>query len=285
MNIRLILVALIVLAQLGWLGADYIYRSMELANAPRILVNASLTPLGGGYFWPTRMTLEPETPLLGKSIWWSMQSVQHRRDSDVCIPITPRENPGDEMPGALELRLQFHGNVQLFRNGICLQGEEAYLSAIWSKGDNGLWNFRLVAPNSPEDVLADGELRTKAVITSWDGDEKNNLITFSLQPFKQKHTFLSVHYELNDDMARAFQEWTQKDQTNTTHSNRFDRLQATMEIALRKDMSPKVTQLYYNGIPAAEAIRLMKQDAFPLPAEMPKEAENVPPPVEETQTP
>lgn len=250
MKLRSILVGLLVLAQLGWLTASYITNSVTLATAPRILVKGVLRYYdGSGEVTRYRsITIDPNSPRIGKSIWWAADAFKTGNNELV----QPRENPGDAVQGAMEIRQN-----NLWRDGKKVEDDE--FSVIWSKQENGLWDFRLEARDSSEDVLGENEYRTKGGLrwsrTHTHKDTQQTEATINVDIFPS-----NAIYRINNDMSRAIRDWERR-------SGARNDVDVTMELAMRSSGQPKATRYFINGMPATDAIRLMEKDALPPAAE------------------
>lgn len=282
MKIRLYLVALIILAQLGWLSVRYFLLTDELEAAPRIIVKADLARYSTS---PRMQQFYDDFSLLGKSIWWDtakwepifaenlrnpLSDQDDANNRRVQVSLANRPMPGDDVQGAIEL---LPASERLIGTR---------LSALWTQGEDGIWTFRLEAPGSSEDVLREGELRSTALVRPELACSKAGGIYdvhLRIQPFVPeavKSALMSrkndVVYLLNDDDARDLQAWLNAHTQEVPKS-----LPCTIEIALREEGSrPIAVQTYINGTPIHEAITRMKNGTFALP-----KVEPVPQPQEE----
>lgn len=267
MKFRTFLLFLIILAQIGWIAYLYVYRSQELATAPSICVRASLEPLHREPLglYPHKYELK-DSPLFGKSLWWDAESWVDLEDgAEPPTGLSQRPDPGDAVKGSLKLTPPVSYNDSIL------------LSAIWTKGEDGIWNFRLEAPGSSEDVLREGELRTEAAL--WKTDRyiriqcddqsetpKQLVLVMPIVPSSAKkgecvkRWAANIEYQLNNDDEHTLRNWL----SNMSEQQKKS-IPCTMEIALREHCPPMVTQVYINGVRAHDAIEQIRQHRFKTP--------------------
>lgn len=233
MKSRSVLVAIIILAQLGWLAVNYSTYAENLANAPRIRVRAEFNKAGNACVKGEALELSPDSPHLGKSIWWAADTFKGHQD-ETAIPA--RENPGDAVQGAMKL---------------CDSSWRMKFSVIWSKQADGLWDYRLEARGSSEDIIGEGQYRTEGQLSFITNNPK---VTLHLDLFPQP-----LIYVFSGDMKQAISEWQKK-------ASAGEELDATLELAMLPAGQTKATLCFINGIPASDAIRLMKEGDFPKPS-------------------
>ena len=151
------LVFLVLLAQLSYLVFALCKANHDLAVAPRIIVHTEPNRLSYLFFKSDEIALnKADETRLGRSLWWDSKpwitahKKAHREYNDTEHPdCVSRPIPDEkEVQGSIELRPD---------------SRSIELSVIWRRGENGLWNYRLEAPGSSEDVLHEGELRSPKV--------------------------------------------------------------------------------------------------------------------------
>lgn len=288
MKLRSCLVALIILAQLGWLGYHYHFRTEELRAAPRITVKPFLTSYGSIFCYKEDYNLT-DSPLFGKSLWWDAEkwtinaNFRHNdeeKDSSVK-PFTGRPAPGDEVQGALELVPKQHH-----------EGTE--LIAIWSKGEDGFWTFRLEAPGSSEATPHEGEFSTRAMLWSNGAiytapadhpESKSYSVSLVIHPFisptREASSFSrynpSINFYMNNDDRHVLRDWMRH-----ATQKQLAQLPCALDIALRESSPPMAVQASMFGLPIHEAILRIKEGKITLP-EAPKSDDSHPQKTEPAQ--
>lgn len=264
MKFRLTLVALIVAAQLGWIAFDYLRNTAVLADSPSVIIPADFPSYCGQDIAPAdsfiTLELKPDNPRLGKSIWWTVEGVKDAQ------PVTlSRPAPGAEVQGAVELHYNHaHYNITYLKGGKEIDRDDysRTFSVIWSKGPDGVWDYRLEARGSTEDKLREGELRTLASCSYSFGSSSEmprlRMYLFGQDGVRYHHT---PEYRITGDSRRIFEEWL---------SSTDRKPQYTMEVALRENDAPLATQFYVDGRPWGEVIRDIKQGDYTQPPAAPQ---------------
>lgn len=241
MNIRYILIAVLVTFQLLWLGVRYYLADREIRHAPHLIVEAE-APRGKTIVPKTAYKLSQEE-YFGKSLWWNEGWLDSKftsyADPQEGGSLAPRPCPAEGVTGAQELTLESDINLAVY----------------WHKGEDGLHVPRFEALGSSEDVAREGELRTVAArqfYTRRGGNDPRALaeVELSFSPFsptKYLRYYMDPH--------------TTETLLHNTSSK--DKLHYTMEIALRENHPPIVTQVYINNVPLPQAVLGMKRGIVP----------------------
>ena len=237
------LVFLVLLAQLAYLVFALCRANHDLAVAPRIIVHLEPCRL-------TSLSLElneiplnkADEPRLGRSLWWNSEpwitayrkAFQNHDDAEPPDCVSRPAPDEKEVQGSIELRPN-SGNIEL--------------SVIWRRGENGLWNYRLEAPGSSEDVLREGELRSPKV--RWDPNSwKCTIDGYTLH----------CEYRITENDRNILKTW---EANHEQEAKPLKRNGVTIEVALQEKARPTITQIFLNGIPLQEALKMMKTDTFP----------------------
>lgn len=261
---RHILLCVVVAAQLAWLGYDYVLYTDELEQAPRILVEQK-SSFNGSPEWVT-LSLAAENPVLGKSLWWGddwqqTTSAQSSAAADAQV-FSPRPEPGEDVTGAY--RIQVPRSRHFRTKMVDADGFRCPdVVALWSRGEEGVWRFRLEAAGSSEDVLREGECRTWARMRIKDtarGDDGALYVRFNVLPYFHSLSAAQRGMQVPSYPAAAKVEQVYRECEKTEHRPRV-----TLELALRRNKPFVITQVYFDGVPMREALELMKQGRYPQP--------------------
>lgn len=262
--LRRILLCVVMAAQLAWLGYDYVLYTDELEQAPRILVEQK-SSFNGSLEWMI-LSLADENPVLGKSLWWGddwlqVTSDQSNAATDALV-FSPRPDPGEAVTGAY--RIQVPCSRHFRTKVIDADGfRRPDVVALWSRGEEGVWRFRLEAAGSSEDVLREGECRTWARMTLKDiarGDDGALYVRFNVVPY-----FHSLRAAQRGVQVSSYPAAGKLKQVYRECEKRDHRPQVTLELALRKNKPLVITQVYFDGMPLREALERMKQGRYPQP--------------------
>lgn len=257
----LILVALIVLAQLVWLGTQYFILNSELKNAPRIIVRCDTTYHRSVVLPDQTVHLTPDSPLFGKSLWWDEAWIAYINgliysDSLSCYDNEARKLIKITSPSMLTRPLPTRPKPTHALKGMqeINPNVDTPLAAFWSKGEDGLWSItRLEAINSEEDTPRDGELRSEVILKFGSAyyavDLKKNGDLYEVQSVgKITHSNTSsTEYYIPET-----EDWSLVRQ----HGKNF-----SMEIVLRKDRAPYATQFFVDGVPYLQALPQLREKA------------------------
>ena len=270
---RHIILALIIIAQVFFIALLTLKYEREIASAPHIETPGVISHTG--IFLPYQFYTDEHNARLGHSIWWDALTDDDNRE-------------GSSRPRPDEAALPTSINLSDFCNDYKL----VRLCAIWTRGENGIWDYRLEAPNSVEAQPRDGEWRFPALLevqrqarrtyqpiivkhrsssaapaTRRDDPEKLEYL-LKVDPFAYKDTtlpgtpcYFNRHFfSRSTDDSDTISEWQKR------HAISDEQLPCTIIFSLRENKPPIAVTAKINGIPIGEAIRRMREDSFPLPS-------------------
>ncbi len=237
----------------------------ELAEAP--IMTVTLTDDVSNYYACTdslyrslicpnaTIRTEHEDPKeIGKSIWWDASKMTETflryeygesrlENNNVEIAVVGRPQPDASVRGAQRVGLTADYPV----------------SVIWTPQKIGEWTWRVEAPGSSEDVLRDGEVRTKGMLSCCSKrvtDEGKSKVTFDfeVQPFGRSYFYPQLSYKLTDTDFEIMKTWVNR------HKEDNPAFKVTARVAVREGKSPVIIEVFVNGLPLREALQLMKED-------------------------
>ncbi len=266
-----IMLALIIIAQVFFIVLFTLQYEREIASAPHIETPGEISHTG--IFLPYQFYTDENVARLGHSIWWDALTDDDNRE-------------GSSRPRPDEAALPTSINLSDFCNDYKL----VRLCAIWTRGENGIWDYRLEASDSVEAQPREGEWRFPALLevqrqarrtyqpiivkhpsaapaTRRDDPEKLEYL-LKVDPLACNNTTARYFYDetnrhffaLSTDDAHIISEWMER------HSISDEQLHCTIIFSLREGKSPIAVTAKINGIPIGEAIRRMREDSFPIPA-------------------
>lgn len=303
MKIRSCILAVIVLAQLGWITYNYVQCSNELEKAPRIVM-PSVDARSRSYSYysdfsvgSVQVSLYNENPVLGKSFWWSNEWTEEGpetpwyRDALLkeAVAFTPRPEPGADVQGARKIGPKDDRGYWSIRTMQDKEFKKRCYSVIWTKDEaSNQWRYRLEVPGSSEDVLREGELRTYGVLRDKNvlrSDNNDTYVCLEMGLFYHPSMpwySASVSYTMNRDMRRVYREWCSRHDLDKRDA-RLPKVE--IEVALRENKPAVATDIKIDGMSLTEAIALMDKDEFPVPEQdksaKSSEKENNTPEIEE----
>lgn len=297
-KLSLIVVFIIVAAQLIWLAVQYAARTEEMENAPTIRLECTgYDPrdlFRGDYVsFTCEQLLLLSNPLFQDLYYWGDSFIDcskkhwesHFENGRVvsgyfdiyhedgsCLIGEEREKlnpskikylePRPARPGAKELT----GSKDIILHHIPV-------AAFWTVGQDGLGKLsRLAHLGSEQDVVRPGEQRTPANLRgrSFYVLKANGVIHSDIEieisvvhgDGAQSSRFRFYVPEKTDS---AMQAWFAA-QPEGTAGNQYpaERVQQTAEFIIRERNGLMVKQLYLNGIPYTQAIRLLSENKFPF---------------------
>ena len=266
------MLALIIIAQVFFISLLTLQYEREIASAPHIETPGEISHTGISL--PYQFYTGEHAARLGHSIWWEALTDDDNRK-------------GSSRPRPDEAALPASINLADFTNGKVI-----HLYAIWTRKEDGIWDYRLEAPNSVEAQPREGEWRFPALLAVF------RLARRTYQPIIVKHRRSSAapaarrddpekaeyllkvdplacanttaryfsdetnrhFFALSMDDAHTISEWMER------HSISDEQLSCTIIFSLRENKLPIAVTAKINGIPIGEAIRRMREDSFPLPA-------------------
>ena len=270
---RHIILALIIIAQVFFIALLTLKYEREIASAPHIETPGEISHTGISL--PYQFYTGEHITRLGHSIWWEALTDDDNRE-------------GSSRPRPDEAALPTSINLSDFCNDYKL----VRLCAIWTRGENGIWDYRLEAPNSVEAQPRDGEWRFPALLevqrqarrtyqpiivkhrsasaapaTRRDDPEKLEYL-LKVDPFAYKDTtlpgtpcYFNRHFfSRSTDDSDTISEWQKR------HAISDEQLPCTIIFSLRENKPPIAVTAKINGIPIGEALRRMREDSFPVPA-------------------
>ena len=235
-----IIIALIVLAQLAWLGGQFYCNMQELAHSPHIFVKADCN-------WdeintqPVVRKFDPNDPFFGKSLWWDAEKLREKgSDEDKKEEIQSRPKPGDDVNGAYE---------------ITSSGIGTPFAGFWSKGDDGLWRLvRIEAEHSSEDVPREGEMR---ILMTGETPYRRGLVVRYVKSSANMTNMTSPQINLQMASEPSYpligyssqaQRWLRSLRKEENESP------LVMELAIRADKKPLVVGVTLKGEPLADVV-------------------------------
>lgn len=268
MNIRLILLSVVILAQLGWLGWQYAAREQEIAHSPHLIIRGDTTDprdwFRGDYLAiDLEQKLDLDNPAIGSSFWWKGDwniPKDFEPDTDsVCIqPVQAREK---QTGSVVELTWGYE------------PGDGA---AFWRQGEGGLWRLeRMEAAGSPQDAAREGELRLPVLynLEREKIDSRQSKVILSISPLLRREKHPGIRFYVPEGYGE-FPDTGESDSPQSKvicYDERWERRVSKMarqewevEVVLRPDGSFFPVQVYLNGIPYNKAIPLLRQHKLPL---------------------
>ena len=238
--------------------------------APRMLVRGAISR-GTVSVRTDPVAFLEDSPLLGKSLWWSAEWQQFvtecAREGKVRImnedgrymeydvrvpsaeamePLALRPHPGSTVTGAR--RIPVKGEVPV--------------AVFWQQGADSVWSIcRVEAAGSSEDRARDGEKRIPGKIKTFQyemdvigkrhGDRFIPLpsICLYLSPKEPLDDYPDISYRTGAEERMALK--------GCTHKN------VIMELALPKNHPIVPTEVYINGHPFADAIEYLRNNSYP----------------------
>ncbi len=270
---RHMILAFIVIAQVFFIALLTLQYEREIASAPHIETLGEISISNSGIFLPYQFHTDEHASHLGRSIWWNALT-----DDD--------DREGSSRPRPDEATLPNSINLSDFTNDKVI-----HLCAIWTRREDGIWDYRLEAPNAVEAQLREGEWRSPALL-----EVQRQARRRTYQPIIVKHPSAApaarrddpekLEYLLKVDPLARINTTTQyfsydtnrhsfvlsKDDADTIskwkkqHSIDDEQLPCTIIFSLREGKSPIAVTAKINGIPVGETIRRMREDSFPIPA-------------------
>lgn len=268
MNIRLILLSLVILAQLGWLGWQYAAREQEIAHSPHLLIRGDTTDprdwFRGDYLAiDLEQKLDLDSPAIGPSFRWEENLSRPKNfepdTNSVCIqPVQAREKQTNSVA---ELTWGY------------MPGDGA---AFWSRGKDGLWRLsRIEAAGSPQDAAKAGELRLPMLyrVSRETVACHQSKAVLSISPLLRREKHPRIHFYVPEGYGDFMDIWQKAypHEEVENYNERWDiwarelaRQEWEVEVVLRPDGSFFPVQVYLNGIPYNEAIPLLRQHKLPI---------------------
>lgn len=275
MRIRYILLVVLVLLQLLWLGCQYHARTVEMEQAPRLLVACeSYDPrdiFRGDYLrLHCNKVLFLGDARIGKSLWWGEALVEsgrvrgekrlHGENGDEVkaelptppagfVALTPRPA---ECADAVELT-RSHFKPRLKRDR-----KRPLLAGFWKETSSGLWELaRVEARGSSQDKPRPGEVRTPLESESPDfcfyRTEEGELLIGAEWKFS---LLRSLRYYVPENSGELWALWCDAFPDEAFPS---EKLRYVAEIVVRPKSSLMVKRVFVNGIPYEEAAALIRQ--------------------------
>lgn len=297
-KISLILVIIVVAVQLGWLTTQYAARTEELRSAPTIRLECNgYDPrdfFRGDYVaFTCEQPLLLTDPLLQDLYYWGDPFLDSmKKDWEDNFDDEGRfryfgtvyQEDGMSMPSD-RLKLLDRTKIKYLAPRPARAGARELTSvsqieletipvvAFWKEGEDGLGRLsRLAHPGSPQDVICPGERRTPASLSprmfyaqKADGYVRADMeMTFSLSPGSSPGRSRFRFY-VPDNTPSPLSAWFIS-QPGCTSSADFpaNRILQSAEFVCREHCGLMIRNLYLNGIPYVEAIRLLSKNEFPL---------------------
>lgn len=280
-DVKLLLLAAIVAAQLLWLGINYYLRGVELENAPTLhLACNEYDPrdiLRGDYI---NISIPLDIPLdkAGVSLYWGKELCNELNTYSVWeTDLTNSEGKSKYVPYTVENPLEPRAPQAPDAVELTTGNKTKPLAVFWRMGDDGFhYITRVEAPGTAADAPQAGELRYLTWCCINNHIERT---AASLHP-RCRDTHLSVQFrryswesiryyvqEKTGDLRRIWEtELGHEFATFPAHRIRY-----TIDLALRENNIPAPRMLYLNGIPYPQAVEHIRAGTFPWLPEQDKQ--------------
>lgn len=254
MKTRALLLALLVVAQLLWLAWRNYCAQTELANAPRIVLPAQRE----------RHIVNPildfhlrDAEIFGDSLWWgerlSDRPYRYATPDDDEKGLAPRPCPEGMEDTAQEL--------------VHPDAAQQTLAVFWRRGEDGSWIPRLEAAGSPQDVPREGEVRCEGSVGFLDLIKKDGVLVDVV--VRLTSCTLDMQHEATPNAHKKLRAYLSSHSLDAINKLRADNrkvdISYSMEIALRKNAPPIITQVFLNDVPEHEAADMILQGNIPQP--------------------
>lgn len=278
MKTRALLLALLVVAQLLWLAWRNYCAQTELANAPRIVLPAQRE----------RHIVNPildfhlrDAEIFGDSLWWGERlsdrpyryTIKDARK--VSSPIDRERSsdrpyryatPDDDEKG-LAPRPCPEGMEDTAQELVHPDAAQQTLAVFWRRGEDGSWIPRLEAAGSPQDVPREGEVRCEGSVGFLDLIKKDGVLVDVV--VRLTSCTLDMQHEATPNAHKKLRAYLSSHSLDAINKLRADNrkvdISYSMEIALRKNAPPIITQVFLNDVPEHEAADMILQGNIPQP--------------------
>ena len=280
-DVKLLLLAAIVAAQLLWLGINYYLRGVELENAPALHLPCNeYDPrdiLRGDYI-NIRLPLDIPLDKAGVSLYWGKELCNGLNTYSVWeTDLSNSEGKSKYVPYTVENLLEPRAPQAPDAVELTTENKPTPLAVFWRKGDDGFHAIsRVEAPGTAADAPQDGELRClmwgriiNEIESPDSGLHPRRRDTDIYLKFR-RHSWVDMRYYVQEKTGNLRRIW------ETELGHEFDtfpahRIRYTIDLALRENNIPAPRMLYLNGIPYPQAVELIRAGTFPWLPEQDKQ--------------
>ena len=269
---RVYLLFVVVAVQLLWLGWNYVERTIELEKAPVLRIECQQRDprdLFRGDYVALNVDQAVSLEQAGKSIYWDTEFCDKvnkdwtwKDDKRIELVATnPLQPRAPQMEDSLKLERYTHSQR---------------VAVFWRMGEDGLSRVvRFEKPGAPSDVAEAGEIRCLmwmdifSHLSQKEGGEPVAYVSIELD-FGSRNR---LRYYVEENTGDMYNIWV--NQLNKKWSDfPADRLQYTVDLAIRENASAVPRMLYLNGVPYSEAVKQIREGTFAWLAEPVEDAQS-----------